>query len=161
MDAYSRRRELERGVVMGLRGDGVWFGFLQAGEKSSPVVRDTSLDTGKPSSIYLFNLRRGAILEYQLAVVEGKLRELTEAEAALVDELRDAFQAARASFTPRRARRPKYSSRALSRPLRSEEPEDEYVDEIPYQLLGDDDVMPGADGFDDLQVEPKEHRPGA
>ena len=146
---------------MGLRDDGVWFGFLQAGGKSSPVVRDSSLDTGKPSSIYLFNLNRGAILEYQLAVVEGKLRELTEDEADLLEPLREAFQAVRASFTPRRSRRQRYASRAPSRLLRSDEPEDEYVDEIPFQLLGDDDVMPGADGFDDLRVEPKEHRPGA
>lgn len=145
---------------MGQSDDGVWVGFLQAGEKSSPVVRDPSLDTGKASSIYLFNLQRRAILEYQLAVVEGKLRELTEAEAEVVDQLREAFREARASFTPRRARR-RYASRAPDRPLRSEEPDEEYVDEVPFQLLGDDEVMPGADGFDDLQPEPKRHRPGA
>ncbi len=145
---------------MGLRDDSVWLGFLQAGEKSSPVVRDSSLDTGKPSSVYLFNLRRGAILEYQLAVVEGKLRELTPDEADLVEPLREAYLKARATFIPRRARRPKYTFHGPSKPLRPEEPADEYVDEIPFPLVGDDETMPGADGFDDIQLEPKEHRPG-
>ena len=47
-----------------------WFGFLDAGKSSSPVVQDSSLNTGNPATIYLFNLMRGRILEYRKDIVE-------------------------------------------------------------------------------------------
>jgi len=92
----------------------LWFGMLEAGAKSSPVVRDPALETGIPTTIYLFNHKRGAIREYQLSIVEKILRELTVDEQDLVGPLEEAFEKARNSFVPRytppsrtRSRRPK------------------------------------------------------
>lgn len=92
----------------------LWFGMLEAGVKSSPVVRDPALETGIPTTIYLFNHKRGAIREYQLSIVEKILRELTIDEQELVGPLEEAFQKARNGFVPRytpptrtRSRRPK------------------------------------------------------
>ena len=48
----------------------LWLGYLEAGKSASPVVRDSSLDTGNPATIYLFNLMRGRILEYRKDIVE-------------------------------------------------------------------------------------------
>ena len=42
----------------------LWFGHLSAGARSSPVLRDARLDTGNPKTLYMFNLKRGEILEY-------------------------------------------------------------------------------------------------
>lgn len=94
----------------------LWCGFLEAGDKGSPVVRDASLDTGNPNTVYLFNFIKGRILEYRRDIVEPKLRELRTDELTMVHSLRSAFETARAGFEPRsgfrrtsppRRRRPK------------------------------------------------------
>ena len=79
----------------------VWFGFLEAGDKSSPVARDDRLDTGNPQTVYLYNLQRRQFLEYKRAIVEPKLRDLKRAESSALDELKAAFEEAVRSFTPR------------------------------------------------------------
>src|SRR3569623_949320 len=52
------------------------YGYLEAGNKSTAVVLDRTLNTGNPETLYLFNLARGEILEYSRKIVEPKLREL-------------------------------------------------------------------------------------
>ncbi len=79
----------------------LWFGMLDAGAKSSLVVRDPALETGIPTTIYLFNQKRGAIREYQLSIVERVLRELTAEEQDLVGSLEEAYEKARNGFEPR------------------------------------------------------------
>jgi hypothetical protein len=78
-----------------------WFGFMNAGEKSSPVLRDNRIDTGNPETLYLFNLRRNEILEYRRDIIEPKLRELDGKEQSLPDELQSAYAEVRTHFTPR------------------------------------------------------------
>lgn len=78
-----------------------WFGFMQAGEKSSPVLRDNRIDTGNPGTLYLFNLKRNEILEYRRDIIEAKLRELDNKEQSLSGELESAYAEVRAHFTPR------------------------------------------------------------
>ncbi len=80
--------------------DHLWFGFLDAGAKSSPVVLDRNLDTGNPKTVYLFNLARNEFVEYQRAIVEAKLRDLKPGEAS-IDTLKSAFGQARSGFMPR------------------------------------------------------------
>ena len=75
----------------------VWYGYLIAGEKSSPVVRDMSLETKSQKTIYLYNHNRGVILEYSREIVEPKLRELTSVDIPL-KELMVAFRAVRKAF---------------------------------------------------------------
>lgn len=83
-----------------MRQDALWFGFLDAGNSSSPVVRDDTLNTGDPETLYLFNFARQAFREYKRALVEPKLRELTPSEIPL-KELQAAFKTARSAFEPR------------------------------------------------------------
>jgi len=103
----------------------LWFGFLEAGERSSPVARDPSLDTGNPATTYIFNLMRGQILEYRKDIVELKLRELTTTEHSLVQQLQNAYQQAREGFTPRATKR---GQRLARQGKKYEEPEDEELD---------------------------------
>lgn len=81
--------------------DALWFGFLEIGEKSSPVAQDPKLLTGKPDTVYLFNLKRNEIIEYKRDIVETKLRPLNGKEADISKELKKAFKKAAKDFTPR------------------------------------------------------------
>ena len=92
---------------MAAKQETLWFGYLEAGEKGGLVVRDVTLGTGTPATFYLYNLNRGAILEYRRDIAEPKLRELTEEEMESIEDLRQAFEQARKKFTPREARKPK------------------------------------------------------
>lgn len=114
------------------RNKALWFGFLDAGERSSPVVRDPNIDTGNRQTIYLYNHSRGRILEYRKDIVELKLRELTPDEQTLVRELRNSFRAVRTDFTPRGI------GRAASSPIRRapKQPEFEHED------FDDDKIWP-------------------
>ena len=78
-----------------------WYGFLEAGEKSSLVLRDLSLETNKADTIYLFNLLRGSILEYNKLIVESKLRSLTEDECDFIPKIESSYKEAKKSFSPR------------------------------------------------------------
>lgn len=82
----------------------LWYGYLEAGERSSAVAIDNRLNTGDPTTVYVFNLQRGAILEYKRAIVEPKLRELKAAEKGLEAELKSAYRKARNGFIPRGAK---------------------------------------------------------
>ncbi len=114
---HSPRRPAIPGLEVPITTDNLWCGFLDAGAKSSLVVRDDSLLTGNPSTVYLYNQQRGAILEFQRAVVESKLRELTAEQRHEVDALLESFNEVRAGFRPKRTapvappRRPKVIAR--------------------------------------------------
>ncbi len=82
----------------------LWYGYLEAGERSSAVAMDNRLHTGDPTTVYVFNLQRGEILEYKRAIVEPKLRELKATEKELETELKSAYRKARNGFTPRGAK---------------------------------------------------------
>lgn len=79
----------------------IWYGYLEADTKSSPILRDPNLDTKNKDTIYLFNLQKGAILEYNLTIVEPKLRNLTKEENALIIKLKSNYKKARKTFFPR------------------------------------------------------------
>jgi hypothetical protein len=101
----------------------LWYGYLDAGEKSSAVLQDQRLSTGNPDTVYLFNLARGRILEYRRSIVESKLREFTPEEAAIIAELEAAFGEARRGFTPRTSRTPPMVARNQA-PAPAAEPEE-------------------------------------
>jgi hypothetical protein len=112
---------------MAAKRNSLWFGYLEAKEKGSPVVRDMSMDTGMTSTIYLFNLKKGQILEYRRDIVEPKLRK--------------AFEKARNGVTPRASRRPPSPPR---RPRPEPEPE---LPEVDFD--SDDDSLPLLDDDQD------------
>ena len=82
----------------------LWYGFLEAGDRSSPVAKDPKLTTGNPDTVYMYNLQRNEIIEYKRAIAEPKLRELKTNEGEALKELKAAFAKALKEFTPRRAR---------------------------------------------------------
>jgi len=129
---------------MAAKRNSLWFGFLEAGGKGSPVVRDATMDTGSLSTFYLFNFRKGKILEYRRDIAEPKLRELTDQETEMVKEIRKAFESARSGFTPRAARRMPSAPR---RPKPEPEPE---LPEVDFD--GDDDNIPLLDDDGDDAV---------
>lgn len=133
---------------MAVKQETLWFGYLEAGEKGSPVVRDVTLGTGTPATFYLFNLNRGAILEYRRDIAEPKLRELTEKEMESIEELRQAFEHARKGFTPREARKPKPLPPTRKKPRIDEDDAIELDDDKEIELKDDDD-----DDEPDLEVE--------
>jgi hypothetical protein len=79
----------------------LWFGFLDAGKKSSAVLIDDRLSTGVAKTVYVFNLARGRILEYDRAIIDSKLRDLTADEKGLIDQMRGAYGKALQEFRPR------------------------------------------------------------
>lgn len=82
----------------------LWYGYLEAGNKSSAVVRDERLDTGSRKTVFLFNLERKQIIEYTREIVDPKLRELKPSETKLIDELTAAYNEARRAFKHAQAR---------------------------------------------------------
>ena len=128
--------------------ESLWFGYLEAGKKGSPVVRDSSLDTNSNSTIYLFNLNKGRILEYRRDIAEPKLRDLTEDEGDIEKSLRMAFEKARENFTPRAVRRPSPPPRQPRKPPETEEEPDFDVDDDDLPILDDDDEPESEDDAD-------------
>lgn len=112
----------------------MWFGFLEAGIKGSPVVRDANLDTGNPKTVYLFNFMKERILEYRRDIVEVKLRELAPEEQSLVPELRKAYSRVRETFEPR--------ALPFRRPVRKVKPAPE-LDDFPEIDTGEDEDFGG------------------
>jgi len=111
----------------------LWYGYLEAGNRSSPVIRDEKLETGSTKTMFLFNLARREILEYSREIVEPKLRELKPGEAKLIKDLDAAYLEARRNFKDRRDRTlniPEHGA-AARRPVESQNDEDieEFIDD--------------------------------
>jgi hypothetical protein len=117
----------------------LWFGYLEAGKKASLVVRDATLDTGTPSTIYLFNQKKGKILEYRRDIVEPKLRELKAKEGDSVELLEEEFERARTGFVPRVARRPVSLPPPRKKRRDEETPDIEVDDDVPIIIDDEDD----------------------
>lgn len=125
-------------------GNTLWFGFLEAGVKSSPVIMDSKLSTGNEATLYLFNQNRNAIIEYRRDIVEAKLRTLKPEEGPLEKELSQAYKKALAGFSPR-------TVQVLTIPERSPAPpaRDKALDEDPEL----DDELEIEDFDDDIPEE--------
>jgi|GEM_PF-2166917 len=79
----------------------IWYGYLEAGEKSSPVLIDPQLETGDAKTLYMYNLNSKRIIEYKREIAEPKLRVLNEQESAFIQDLKQGYEAVRKEFTPR------------------------------------------------------------
>lgn len=128
----------------------LWFGYMDAGEKSAPVVMDSRLDTGVRSTVYLYNHRRGQILEYKREIIDPKLRELDGSDKKLLKELEAGYRAARKDFIARSDRVAAIPERgepaAKDKPSSSDDNEEDYGDDV---FLDGDDDDDGADEEDD------------
>ena len=121
---------------------GRWYGYLEAGNSSSPVIRDQNLETGNTKTLYLFNLERGRILEYQREIVESKLRDLKPAEAAAIADLDAAYPEARRNFNGRVNRTLNIPERAAPA-AKTKVPDNEV--ELEALTAGDDDWIDSDD----------------
>lgn len=116
-----------------------WYGYLEAGPKSSLVVMDPSLSTGNTKTLYLFNLERQRILEYSRTVVDAKLRALRPDERPLVAGLQAAYAQAKSGFSPRGGRAFGVPDRGPVARRRRDEAvaeSDEYEEEVAEELAG-------------------------
>jgi len=119
----------------------LWFGYLEAGEKSSPVVMDARLNTANPNTLYLFNLTRGEIIEYRRDIIEPKLRPLDVNDNHDEKTLKSAYTVVRGSFTPRGGKVINIPEKASTKPAAKKTlPIEESEDEEIGSLIGDDPV---------------------
>jgi len=111
--------------------NGFWYGYLNAGGKSSAVLSDPELDTGNRKTIYLFNLERNAIIEYNREIVEPKLSDLNGEAEDMTIALEAAYVRARKAFGRARpiAPAPAESTNKAATPAVEEDDLDDYVDD--------------------------------
>jgi len=124
----------------------LWFGYLEAGEKSSPVVMDSRLNTANPNTVYVFNLNRGEIIEYRRDIIETKLRPLAEQESQDEKKLKSAYAQVRSDFTPRGGKIAALPEKSAPKPVAKkalpiavDEGEDEELDTLIGDEAEDDD----------------------
>lgn len=118
----------------------LWFGYLNAGSKSSAIIKDASISTGNHKTLYLYNHARDSILEYQREIVEPKLRELKDGEAD-VKEMKKAYKKAQADFTPKGGRTTRAAEQAPPPPKAEPKPEPETEEpELDVELEEDFDL---------------------
>ena len=112
----------------------IWYGVLDAGEKTSPVVRDATLDASQ-GKVWLYNHVRNQFIEYARAIVEPKLRELDTGDIPR-EELDEAFKAARQVFSSSR----KISTWSETKPAMSPVKNQDVDDELDIDISDDDDI---------------------
>ncbi len=117
----------------------LWYGVLDAGDKSSPVLLDRRMNTGNAKTVYIFNLKRGAILEYSREIVEPKLREFGTGEDGVIAELKEGFTEAKRNFKPRGAKVLNIPERSAPAASRKAPVEKEVEDELVGAEAGDGD----------------------
>jgi len=119
---------------------GIVFGWLEAGLRSTLVIRDPQLpEPVTPGRIYLYHGRRGAIVEFEAARVLERVRwvepetlqgldavlaDFKTARATLLADQRVREQRVRLASPSQNAARPKEDAEPLAAPLEDELPID-------------------------------------
>jgi len=118
----------------------LWYGYLEAGKKSSPVVIDRNMDTGENHTVFIYNHNKKEILKYVRDMVDPKLRELTAKEKELESSMKKGFTA---SLKTMKYALPKsFDAPAAKAPTSKTEADIEMnVDEpeVEFSEMGDDD----------------------
>jgi hypothetical protein len=124
----------------------LWYGYLNAGQKSTPIVLDNELHTGNKETVYLFNLVRGEILEYQRQIVEPKLQELGAEQTEAIKQLKTAYAKARRNFKPRGSRVLQFPAHG---PLSKNESEEEALEDLTeFMEVDSEELTEDEDWFD-------------
>ncbi len=63
-----------------MKDTGTWYGEIQSTKGKIIVIRDSELPPANKGRMYLYNVDRDAIIEYDEAIVSPKLVELSEEE---------------------------------------------------------------------------------
>jgi len=117
----------------------IWYGVLEAGEKTSPVVLDATLDASQ-GKVWLYNHLRNQFVEYARAIVEPKLRELNT-EDIPQKELDEAFKTALQVFSSSH----KINTWSVTKPAAPLVTNDDEENELDFDMSDDDDM----EEFDD------------
>ena len=116
----------------------LWYGFLEAGDKSSPVVIDIGLTTDNVDTVYVFNQNRNKILEYKREIIDSKLRELNTSETELIKVLTAAYEQVLETFLPKSVKTPAVNyGEGHTATVSKAHTEDEAIREDDYQDYGD------------------------
>lgn len=76
-----------------------WYGEIQSTKGNILVIRDSELPAANKGRMYLYNVERDALVEYDEAIVSPKLVELGEEERQLVQaKHQKSWEAARKQF---------------------------------------------------------------
>ena len=128
----------------------IWYGVLVAGEKTSPVVRDTTLDASE-GKVWLYNHLRNQFIEYSKAIVEPKLRALTTGDVPQ-KKLDEAFKAALKAFSSSHKIRissdTEPATRAVKKIVKDEEDDIDIDTDIDIEI-SDDEEEEELDELDD------------
>lgn len=114
----------------------LWYGFLEAGNKSSPVVIDHSMDTGEKNTVFIYNHNKKEILKYVRDMVEPKLRELSDKEKKQEASMKKGFADSLKTIKYKVSKSFDAPVKETTTPIvnkKQEEPEEEFSE------VGDDD----------------------
>jgi len=123
-----------------------WYGFLEAGSKSSPVVIDRNMETGDKNTVFIYNHNKGEILKYVRELAEPKLRELTAQEKELEAPLKKGFKNSLNTIKYKVPKALVIPEKGTPSPKEDAVPE---VIELEIKGLDDDDTDIGWDDGDD------------
>jgi len=136
---YSHDLLVHFSWVRQMKKQKLWYGYLDAGKKSSPVAIDRNMDTGENHTVFIYNHNKKEILKYVRDLVEPKLRELTTKEKELESPMKKGFTA---SLKTMKYALPKsFDAPAAKAPASPEPKADITADEpeMEFSELGDDD----------------------
>ena len=122
----------------------IWYGVLDAGEKTSPVVRDATLDASE-GKVWLYNHLRNQFIEYAKAIVEPKLRDLATGDIPQ-KELDEVFKVARRTFSSSRKISTSSDTKPTAPRVKSKDEDDDLDIDID---MSDSDDMEVFNDFDD------------
>jgi hypothetical protein len=129
-----------------------WVGYLTMGDKKRTLVaRDERVETGKSSTVFLYNQERDQIVEYNREIIEAKLSDAAEVDYD-AKKMIDAYKKALRNKLPNLYRiifTPNSGVRAAAKEKKVEVTEDDDEIELDDNFIDIDDDLDD-DDEDDL-----------
>lgn len=138
----------------------LWVGYLtMADKKKTLVASDDRVETGKSSTIFLYNQERGQIVEYNREIIEAKLKDAPEADydaKKMSDAYKKALQAKlpnlyRVIFTPNSGLRAPAKEKKTALVTDDDDDNDDFEIDDNFEIDDDDNDIGDDDDFDDGQ----------
>lgn len=132
-----------------------WVGYLTMGDKKTTLVaRDERVETGKSSTVFLYNQEREQIVEYNREIIEAKLSDAPEADYD-AKKMLDAYKKALRNKLPNLYRvifTPNSGIRTSSKEKKAEITENDDDIELDDDFDMDDDLDDDDDGLADNEI---------
>jgi hypothetical protein len=82
-----------------MKKSGTWYGEIQSSRGNILVIRDGEIPSANKGRMYLYNVDRDALIEYDEAIVSPKLVELSEQDKQQVQaQYQQSWEATRDQF---------------------------------------------------------------